>query len=229
MLRWKTTFVAVISLGTLVFVSSCSNDGGGVTDGGHGCPGSCASSAPEGWDGPAALWRGEIRDQPDGPCPAEGWGFTQVAYPAKLEAPPHICQECACEPSEGACAAREVVEADIRAPDFGPVIVVCSAESKAGCPSGQGCGPRPPAGYGLCVMKSGDVPCVGDWARGERFTFYRSFEDSRDCTACACEAPKPDASAKRAGKRVSKTCGAPSGGQAVGAFEMRALTTACCR
>jgi hypothetical protein len=118
----------------------------------------------------------------------------------------------------------------MRVPDFGgPTIIVCSAESKAACLSRDGiCLPRLQEGDLLCVFKKGDVPCEGAWTGGKRFTFYAGFEDSRDCTPCACEAAKVDLGAN-GGKGAPTACGTPSGGKPIGALTMTDLSTACCR
>jgi hypothetical protein len=113
-------------------------------------------------------------------------------------------------------------------PALGPVAIVCAPEGKGACPSGQACLPPLQKGDELCVFKEGDVPCEGAWAGGKRFTFYDGFEDSRACTACACEVGKVEPAAK-GGKEASKACGTPSGGKPIGALTMQKPITACCR
>ena len=221
----KGEFVCGLAIAMLVLGAACSQDPPAA------CAGACSPGAPEGWEGPRAFWRGELLKSGNaGPCTAKDWSFAEIGYPAQLEAEPVACKPCACEPGEGAsagtCVAREVeVELEAHLPDFTrPAVIMCTAEKGGVCGSGSASGVclPPPSKYEkLCVYKRGDVPCEGAWAEGQRFTYYAGFDDSRDCTPCACEVAKPDAGAK--------ACGAPSGGQSIGAVSMRDLTTVCCR
>lgn len=49
------------------------------------------------------------------------------------------------------------------------------------------CAPPAPAGFEQCLFQSGDADCPVTYP--VRHTFYSTFDDSRDCTPCACGAP----------------------------------------
>jgi hypothetical protein len=61
-----------------------------------------------------------------------------------------------------------------------------AAMPPTGCASGEVCAPIAAAPYDtLCVVASGDVDCP-DAFYAKKNTFYDSFTDTRDCSACTC-------------------------------------------
>ncbi len=68
-----------------------------------------------------------------------------------------------------------------------------SVPSQVDCPAGNICAfrPAPPFFPGQCVMQAGDVPACPGFPYTKRRVFYRSANDTRDCTACSCGAPPP--------------------------------------
>jgi hypothetical protein len=58
-----------------------------------------------------------------------------------------------------------------------------AAPTGGGCATGV-CAPRPASPFGVCVVKTGDIPCVGKF--GKRHVVSTTVNDSRSCTACSC-------------------------------------------
>lgn len=66
--------------------------------------------------------------------------------------------------------------------------------AKVDCDSGFVCQPvpKPPFAKGMCIQKQGDLPACPGAPYTQRFLFYQSANDTRDCGACGCGmAPDP--------------------------------------
>lgn len=69
--------------------------------------------------------------------------------------------------------------------------VACEGATAAGSCGGTGmCMPPPPEGFeaGVCVYQDGDVECPADYP--ERLAFFTGADDTRSCSACACDPPE---------------------------------------
>lgn len=55
-----------------------------------------------------------------------------------------------------------------------------------GCAAGRLCAPPLPDGAALCIVRAGDRACPSG-AYADRTVYYTDFDDTRSCTACACD------------------------------------------
>jgi len=57
---------------------------------------------------------------------------------------------------------------------------------RGGCGQNRVCAPALPKGAALCIVRSGDQACpAGPYS--ERQVYFTGIDDSRDCSACACD------------------------------------------
>jgi hypothetical protein len=71
-------------------------------------------------------------------------------------------------------------------PSFGTTVVACGGASRgAACGSGEACFPKPKSPFAaeLCIYRSGDVACPAGLTKK---VYFKTLDDTRGCTACAC-------------------------------------------
>jgi hypothetical protein len=91
--------------------------------------------------------------------------------------------------SGGTCTSSFTGTENIPTPTFTNTVRACGGApgSGTGCGAGAVCLPKPapPFDSSVCIYKTGDVACpAGAWS--QKSVFHLSFNDTRDCSACAC-------------------------------------------
>jgi hypothetical protein len=142
------------------------------------CPGTVPGATPTpfdppaGWDGGCttndAVPAGQVCD--GGPCVAS------------ITIAPLTINEMGCTPTQ------------LPIPTNGPVswgnfARTCRAITAGGCTGGALCVPPLAPGFRWCVYQQGDVSCYKLGPYQDRYVFYDDYQDTRDCTSCACGAP----------------------------------------
>lgn len=64
---------------------------------------------------------------------------------------------------------------------------VADAPGSCGVPD-TACASTPPAGFSVCIARSGDLECPDGVPYTEKHVFYGSIDDTRSCSPCACGA-----------------------------------------
>lgn len=174
----------------------------GFTPGSPTCP-SCSCGAPSGtscnaevvfFDGAACggsgCWGGS-------PAYCTGGSPLTVGTACK---PQNLCSDATglvptsavftnVQASGGTCTSSSTGTEDIPTPTFTNTVRACGGApgSGTGCGTGAVCLPKPQAPFSssICIYKAGDSVCPsGAWS--QKSLFHKSFNDTRDCSACAC-------------------------------------------
>ena len=196
----------------------------------------CARVAPDGWQGPAVLFAGDV------PAKCAGAYKSELARGGTAPAAdPALCDTCSCTPSSPSCASfldfsvggtsgcgGVTCSASVSAscsPLSSPCLdglstgyvetrlpnglSSCSPSSQSaelpdstwdgamlacgtgdlqrgGCGDNRVCAPPLPAGAALCVVRTGSHQCPSG-PYSERQLYYTGIDDTRDCSACACD------------------------------------------
>lgn len=76
---------------------------------------------------------------------------------------------------------------DAQPPAFAASAVVCATALATGCDPGQVCVAKAGSSFAACIYQDGDVAaCPRGY--GQRTVVYQGLDDTRACSACACDA-----------------------------------------
>ncbi|MDC0748709.1 hypothetical protein [Polyangium mundeleinium] len=124
----------------------------------------------------------------DGACTAEN------AVPASLDCGGVPCvQSLDVGPlgkTDVGCAPSAPSTLPLPEPKWGEVALACEGLEDTGlsaCEENEMCVPRADAGFRSCVFLDGDSVCPAE-GYTERHVYYRTFTNTRTCTACTCGA-----------------------------------------
>ncbi|MFO0554828.1 MAG: hypothetical protein U0271_41005 [Polyangiaceae bacterium] len=114
------------------------------------------------------------------------------APPGLTNCPGGVCNQsvevAAAKPTGGTCNTTGGAPTG-PTPTWTQAVKACRAETGlTGCSGGQTCVPRPATPYvdRICIGKAGDQTCPGVFT--DKVTSFGAIDDSRDCTACSCNA-----------------------------------------
>lgn len=94
------------------------------------------------------------------------------------------------EASGGTCKSKGGVPQKLP-PAWQTSVKACQVTQQGkGCAAPQVCAPKPPSLFKshVCIQRTGDVSCPSGAAFSKKDVFYTAYQDSRDCTGCACGA-----------------------------------------
>ncbi|HVK66935.1 MAG TPA: hypothetical protein VM694_20760 [Polyangium sp.] len=122
----------------------------------------------------------------DGACTAEN------AVPASLDCGGVPCVQSLTVGKLGTtdvgCVPSAASTLPLPTPQWGEVAIACEGLEDTGlsaCAEDEMCAPRVDEGFHACVVLDGDAICPVE-GYTERHVYYRTFTNTRTCTACSC-------------------------------------------